>query len=366
MKINLDVLREYSKTILTVCPKTGNMEFDSLYFDFDARKIIFHNEYVFGAIDFDFEAEQDEDYSNMFIDLHKFLFLIASEDDITLKFTPKPGGSLIPRFYNSSGKYVLTHLIRDEQLNEELESFVKEYYQVSHITLTEDLIATLKETTNFIGVNDNEFNSVVLLGNTLHGTTPDKYFHNELEVSFDEEITLHKSLIKLLGTLKEADISLKIKHEGIYSLEKANKIFLLLTSDNPVHTQVPGEEDIEGIISFDTQVTVEKAVLLENIKFFDPFYSQDSKPVAIAINDGVMILSTVSDSDDVSKEISLAYSDESLNGFKAEFDSITMKNAIGVLSTDHVSLYIDPEKDAIAIAEKDSTKKYVAVMQYDS
>ena len=75
MKLDLTKLSEYEKLVTIASPKTGMRKKDSLYFNFQEKKIFIHSDYMVAYINFDFTADENEEYQNVFFDTKK-LFII--------------------------------------------------------------------------------------------------------------------------------------------------------------------------------------------------------------------------------------------------------------------------------------------------
>ena len=356
MILNLEKIVSLKKTIKESCPKTGDQKKDSIYFDFDKNKAFFHNERFNGEVDFSFEVDSmDEEIVNFYVNTFKFFFIINDFDPtaVQLSFEHKDG-SFIPVFHKDKDIYKISYIISEDDLSMDIDE--KEYQSIN---LLKDDIKMIEEAALFIDYNDEySFNSVAISSDSkVFGTTPTRFFEGKLEETIKDSFFIHRDVVKALVTLDSCNV---LYTEGRFIIK--NKDYRLVYNTGASHTVIPSEEDKGNVVSKEHCIILDKNELKENLKFFEPFYTTDSKPIRLTIEDNeTMKISTVSSYDIVEKSISAK--SENLVGFTAKYNATIIKNILNIFEEKELMVYVDSDK--IGALFTDSTnKKEAVVIQY--
>ncbi len=366
MKLDLTKLSEYEKLVTIASPKTGMRKKDSLYFNFEEKKIFIHSDYMVAYINFDFTVDENEEYQNVFFDTKKLFIILNNfdKDDVELVFERMQNDNLIPKFIKGKDSFTIEHLLGDE------ENFEVNFLTSSFEFKVDDFISTLvKEAYQFVDqTKDNQFNSIAINNVGVYGVTPARLYEFktnlfDFNLSEDENIVIHRDVAKFIASLTETDNCNCFYSEGKIKFE-VNNTFQFVFAVPYKHTIIPTTTDIETNFASITAIKIDRKLLLETLKFFDPFYSQDSKPIRLNIlSDTELELSTVSDFDTIKKIIPIT-GNSILNGFIAEYNGDIIKLALNNLTVDDVEIFCDFEKLGIVITAENDLQKIVAIMKY--
>ncbi len=376
LKLDLSNLRKYEKTILLACGKTGNMKYDSLLFSFTDLKIYFSNNSVFGNVDFEVELDPEEIeadihgtevYENFYVDLHKFLYVLGKTSELNLKFKPK-GKIVVPVFYSSgTDEYIIEHKLSNDTLKDLKEGLKDRFQESKSMLLSLDLVQLIGESYKFTEAENEEYNSVVFSENKLYCTTPLKFYQSDVKETFEEEFKIHKDLAKILSSLKdECTLKYTSNDSGESILLEKDGEFNFSYVHQKLNVTIPSEEDIAQLADFSNLILIDKSEFADNLKFFGPLYSSDSKPIKITVLSGSEIeLSTVSSYDFIKRVITIKSVSDNLIGFWSEYNASIFENALPIFDTDLVRLYIHPDKIACTVtSDVDTPDKFVSVIEY--
>lgn len=357
MNLNLRNLDFLSKAIQSSCPKTGDKRKDSIYFDFDEKKLLFHHDKFNGEISFDFKVSSiEESFTNFFIDMSKFLYILKDMDidNVELIFEEKEG-SLIPVFKKNSDIYKISYIISEKE--DLIINLDENLYQ--KVSFNRGDISLIEQAAMFIDYHDdNSFNSVAVSNSgKVFGTTPTRFFEASFK-TIPNNLFVHRDIIKVLGCFNEVDV---IYNDSYFILKGESFRFIYIIGN--CHSVIPSEEDKANVVSKDYSIVVNKKEFLETLKFFDPFYITDSKPIRITVEDEEHLkISTVSSYDVIEKTIQSKSSKEII-GFSAKYNAAIIKSAIGTISENELSIYVNQDK--IGAVFTDSTnKKESIIIQY--
>ncbi len=366
MKLDLTKLSKYEKLVAIASPKTGMRKKDSLYFNFDEKKIFIHSDYMVAYINFDFSINEGEEYQNVFFDTKKLFIILNNfnKNDVELVFELMQNDVLIPKFLKGKDSFTIEHLLGDE------EDFEVNFLADSVDFKIDDFLSTIvKEAYQFVDqTKDNQFNSIAINNVGVYGVTPARLYEFKTnlfdsKLIEDENIIIHRDVAKFISSLTEEDSCDCFYSDGKIKFEIDNT-FQFVFAIPYKHTIIPTSVDIETNFASVNSIRIDRKLLLDTLKFFDPFYSQDSKPIRLSlISDTELELSTVSDFDTIKKIIPINGS-SILNGFVAEYNGDIIKLALNNLTVDNVDIFCDFEKLGIVITAEDDLQKIVAIMKY--
>lgn len=362
MKINLKNLETLQRVIHISCFKTGDKRKDSMYFDFKREVLVFHNERFNGEINFSFQKDEEEKVVNFFVDLTKFFYVLKemNSESVTLIFEEKDG-TFIPVFKNGSDIYKISYIISEEE-DLELE-FIEEEYK--KINFSSETIKLMDQASIFVDQQEiDKFNSVSLsTDNKVFGLTTTRFFSSNISETLEDELFIHKDLTKVLS-------SLTINFDFFYDERKfilKNDYFRFIYSVRNSHSVIPTEDQIKSVSSKDFYFSLNKKSFLDLLKFFDPFYVSDSKPIRFeVVSKKELKVSTVSSYDVVEKLIDFSeeLTTEDLLGYSAKFNGSIIKNALSVFDSDSVMFFASFEKNGLLISDSISPTKEVVVLKY--
>jgi hypothetical protein len=362
MVLDLSYLKKYSKAVEKACLKTGVLEKDSLYLDFNKKEILFNNDSFIGKVDFSFTLEaENEHYENVFLNTKKLFSVLNYADfDVKLTFRKEEGGieDYVPVLSFGEETFIIEHIYEGNFPDIE---FVRGNEEI--ITVDGFLKACLEEAVTFVEENPLEFNAVILHDDNVSCVSSFRYYNQKLDnLRFNSQINIHRDLVKVITSFAE---DVELQFNDVATVLVSEGIFITF-GNNIVHTSVPTDEELSQIMKFDNKVTVNKEDFAKIIKFLDPFYDAvlKTKVIKIKIKDNnTMVVSNLSDFDEVHRYSEIEVNGD-LTGFESEYDSVTIKSLLNYISTESLDLYLDDEVFGATFCESDSLNKKMVVIQF--
>jgi len=355
MKLNLSNLENMQRALQSSTPRTGDKKKDSIYFDFDRKKLFFHNDRFNGYVKFAFEVSSiEEKFANFFIDASKFFYVLKDMDkgSIELSFEENEG-SLIPVFKKGTDIYKLSYIISDEE--DFLVAIDKQDYKT--FTLSEEDASCIEEASLFIDAHDDmSFNAVSVSSNKkVFGVTPTRFYEAGISTEMEEPLFIHKDVVKVIPHIPLESTYLYGDNKIIVVGESYQLVYNMGNS----HSVIPSEEDKQNVVSKENCIKINKKEFAETLKFFDPFYITDSKPIRLTISsENVLKISTVSSYDVVEKSIPCESKDLSYTG---KFNATIIKNAVNILKEETLYIYVNTEKIGAIFTDSKSSKEVVVI-----
>lgn len=362
MKLDLTKFVALQKVIQYSAPKKNEQRYDSSYFDFEASKIYVTSERFNGEIEFSFQTEEDEVVKNFFIDTAK-LFLTLQDFDVydvemTLKETENSFAPLLKKGRNT---YRISSILAED---EDFEVDLPEG-NLAKTVLTRKELDAVSEAVLFVDAhNEYKFNSVsISTDGKVFGITPTRLYITQLEnTSLDVNLALHRDIVKILNNFNEVEIN--YSEDSAIILAKGEG-FKFIYGYGETHTEIPSEDDISNVISRETAIEVDSKATLELLRFFDPFYQYDSKPIRITVESETELkLSTVSSFDEVEKYME-ATSPSELVGTTFKVNGSILKNALSLMEERKINVYASEGVMGILVTDETCGKEVIITKYQD-
>jgi len=361
MKLDLSNLKKYEKLILSTCQRTGNFKMDSLMFDFDNSRIVFHydREFIFlGEVKFEFTVEEGEEYSSkIFLNSQKFFAILQNYEntqEINCKWVNK-----LPMFINGRNTYQIQGV--PSNMDEDLKIITES--ELTPYTFSGDIIKVLKEAVNFLDSNSEDINSISILNNKVIALTSTSIYESKIDFPLEEEeeVKIHNYVVKFLSFLE--DVSVEYDEENLLIKEDSDNIKIIFKSPH-INTYIPEDSEVDDMFESTKNVVVDATKFTALLKSFDPFYDEDSKPINFDFKEEEINLSTVSDYDHINQHFKLVENNE-CKDFVTQFNANTVRLALGVLDKE-VKFYVsDDKKGAIFTSGNEDKKVYLVSLKQE-
>lgn len=367
MKLNLRNLKKYEKQILSIIPKKGDKKKDSVYFDFDEKIIYFRGDACIGHIYFDFEKEEDDEIVvNLFIEANKLLMILKDYEDpstVIFRIEETDKNIKVPIFYHRSNSYIITHIIEKEyfEVNLDNQTFLK-------ATIDEEVLNLISESNSFISQYDETYNSIVISENKVLYFSPAVMYSGKIsyDLELKKPIFLHKFLVKILSFFSESvDIETSEETTVLYIKDQIRILF----SNKIINKEVPDQTEIDKAFPRENKMVLNVKDFTENLRFLDPFYSQDSKPVTISVDlSNNVVFSNLSDTDTIHRQLDAISVDEDLAGYRSSLNANLLKEAMKVFkSFETCNVYCDCDENYVGIVLTDSeetSNREISIVSY--
>lgn len=368
MTLNLSNLITYEQMIKKSSQRTGVFKQDALYFSFEEKRIYLGNTYFLGFVNFDFHLEENEIVKDFYIDKDKLFFMLKDFEDLTsinMILEDSKGrdkyNSYIPVFKNGKNEYIIKSLIQSKTENLPKD----DDYETIKIGI--DDILKIKEIIKFVDINS-QINSAFIEDGYdnpeekwIYAISASSYYHAKTNLT--SKFVIHRLFAEILSVIPSTQEEITLLYnEGYNAIEIENKITIYFSNKDTNYYFPTKDEYVNEVgvplVRFNNSISLNFKELQNALKFFDPFYSLESRPLtATVLNDSELEFKSMSDEDKITKIIPISEVDLSLVGVEVKFNSLNLKKALETYKNDTINFYLNENERGLGVALNPNEKK---------
>ena len=369
MKLNLKNLKNNAKFINPIIVNGGSVFYKSYYFNFETKKVMLFNETTQSSVDFTFEAEENEEVLNFYVDsvlLNNVLTLSDTVEVLTVMDTESSEKKYKDvTFKVGKDKFKLPFL--HDELDEF--SFDEDVCTKMDLTITNNLLSILKKVTPVIPLNDNNksmLHGIFFKNGKLIAT--DKIRFIDLKITDDiEDSGLSYDILKFLNLSDGKETIELYETDSLYKMVIDSQLNLVIRKRCDLKLEVDtSSPDFRKHFEADTTMKVERVELKNALNFLKTFLSSlsdDSLTIEIEEDKAQLIFEDNVNKIFTKKEINITEVDPAIVGTRLTVKFNHINELFNYLDAKVFEIQINPEARGFNVVDSTEPENHVVIIK---